>query len=75
MPFLNKVKCRDGNLGTTPCGLVVKVAGEAVAVPLVSVTATVDIINVAAEVTLEQKFINNSGNVVDAVYFFPTGGF
>ena len=72
MPFANQVRHLDGNHGEIACGLVVKTDNAAIGVPLQSVTATIDIINVAAEVTLKQTFVNNSSDVIQCVYFFPT---
>ena len=64
MPFANQARYLDGTVGERECGLVVKTDKGVVGVPLVTVSASVDIINTAVEVTLEQTFVNNSQDTV-----------
>ena len=72
MPFANKVKLQDGNLGVVECGLVVKHENEAIGIPLIHVSAEIDITFCSAEVTLTQTYQNTSPDPLNCVYFFPT---
>ena len=54
MSWANTVLCKDGTLQPIQCGLITKQGDNIVGLPLTHVTASVNIINVLAEITLCQ---------------------
>ena len=54
------------------CGLISEHEGrEPTPVPLTGVSAEVVIIDLVAEVTIEQRYVNREGQPIEAVYKFP----
>ena len=69
--FQNKISTKDGGMELVPCGLIVKQEGSTIGIPLVSVDVSIKIVSIGAEVTLRQKFVNNSKEKIQTTYFFP----
>ena len=56
----------------TCCGLIIETPGrEPISVPLTGVSVQVNIIDLVAEVTIEQRYVNKESNPIEAVYKFP----
>jgi len=56
----------------TCCGLIIESAvREPIPVPLTGVSVQVNIIDLVAEVTIEQRYVNRESSPIEAVYKFP----
>jgi hypothetical protein len=52
-------------------GLFAEIQGEQVSVPLTGVSVRANIIDLVAEVSIEQRYVNKENNPIEAVYKFP----
>ena len=52
-------------------GLVAETYGQEVSVPLTGVSVQANIIDLVAEVSIEQRYVNKENNPIEAVYKFP----
>ena len=52
-------------------GLVAEIHGQEVSVPLTGVSVQANIIDLVAEVSIEQRYVNKENNPIEAVYKFP----
>ncbi len=56
----------------TRCGLLMERVGcEPIPVPLTGVSVEARIVDLVAEVTIEQRYINKESQPIEAVYLFP----
>ena len=54
------------------CGLIIERAErESIPVPLIGVSVQTRIIDLVAEVTIEQRYVNRENQPIEAVYLFP----
>ena len=54
------------------CGLIIEFPDrEPTPVPLTGVSVTARIIDLVAEVTIEQRYVNRENQPIEAVYLFP----
>ena len=57
---------------TVCCGLIIERPDrESIPVPLIGVSVEARIIDLVAEVTIEQRYINKENQPIEAVYLFP----
>lgn len=56
----------------TCCGLIIERADrEPIPVPLTGVSVQARIIDLVAEVTIQQRYVNKENQPIEAVYLFP----
>lgn len=56
----------------TVCGLLIECSDrEPIPVPLTGVSVEVQIIDLGAKVTIEQRYVNRENQPIEAVYLFP----
>lgn len=60
------------SINMTVCGLLIECSDrEPIPVPLTGVSVEVQIIDLGAKVTIEQRYVNRENQPIEAVYLFP----
>ncbi|KAI9555319.1 hypothetical protein GHT06_017833 [Daphnia sinensis] len=63
---------KSGSINMKPCGLLIERAErEPISVPLTGVSVKIQITDLVAKVTIEQRYANRENQPIEAVYLFP----